>query len=86
MGFRIPDWCHEPLEHRNARVMDELSDDWATELAMGAGADERAHALPDPVDAKHDTGRAARHVGTPGHVGARSHSHTTPSTERNARA
>ena len=77
MGFRIPEWVHEPLEHRNARIVADLADDWAEELAMGAGADERAHALPDPVDANHDTGRAARHVGTPGHVGARSHSHPT---------
>jgi hypothetical protein len=76
LAHRIPEWVHEPLEHRNARVMDDLSDAWAEELAMGAGAGTGVPHLPEPEDANHAHGLAAQHAtgGVP--TGARSHSHT----------
>jgi hypothetical protein len=73
--WRIPEWVHEPLEHRTARVMADLSDDFAEELAMGAGAGVEASLLIPAPDA--DAGLPRPHVDgvpAPG-VGARSHSH-----------
>jgi hypothetical protein len=76
MGFRIPEWVHEPLEHRNARVLADLSDDWAEEMAMGAGADEASESPSFTPDANHAPGHPRLHVDEVPDVGARSHSHT----------
>jgi hypothetical protein len=77
MGFSLRnEWIHEPLEHRIAQARADAQDDWAEELAMGAGAGTGAPHLPEPEDANHAHGLAAQHAtgGVP--TGARSHSHS----------
>jgi hypothetical protein len=76
---RLGEWAHEPLDFHNARVMDDLSDDWAEELAAGAGAGE-ASLSPSftPRSATVRTGFVARHVSDVPAAGARSRSHPRP--------
>jgi hypothetical protein len=73
---RLNEWTHEPLEHRIAQARADAQDEWAEELAMGAGAGVEASLLIPAPDA--DAGLPRLHVDgvpAPG-VGARSHSHT----------
>jgi hypothetical protein len=73
---RLNEWTHEPLEHRIAQARADAQDEWAEELAMGAGAGE---ALRPPShahrSATESAGLAARHVSGLPAAGARSHSH-----------
>jgi hypothetical protein len=72
---RLNEWTHEPLEHRIAQARADAQDEWAEELAMGAGAGEVSLSPAEPQGADPATGLAARHVSGLPDAGVRSHSH-----------
>jgi hypothetical protein len=76
MGWSLRhEWTHEPLEHRIAQARTEAQDNWAEELAAGAGVEPEALHIPRALRSATPTGLAAPATcGVPDGPGARSRS------------